>query len=642
MKLKKQYAELIANRKFMDASNLIVKERNKKPDDLECNILLADILVHTKKWDKAIELLGALEQAYKKNKQQLPAFLKIRRAEVFKSKGDNELAEQELRSIDISSIDIEEGAKVNAVLAMVKVQLKELEAASAFANKAISLEPNSQYSRYSKALVHIENREYEDGLTLLETNLEERSFYSDSIDLWLNTLEKLERSRYAQDVLEKLAEKHPDMLEFSYGIAVNAHRSGEIPTARKYFQICREKAPLNARILYEYGVIEKIGGNLELAEELVLKSLDLNPDQPGALRVLGQDKKFEYGDENYKRLNYVAAKFSEFSDNDQVQLHFALAKAAESVDDLDTAYRHWEVGGRKRKVLYPYQETEALQMSQMLPKVVTKERLLATNDKGSDTDVPVFILGMPRSGTTLMEQVLSAHPDIFGAGELKFMGGVVENIQYGPNRIRIGEKEPVFKYEDEIGWAPRGDAFAERLIRIADGDNYKRIVDKMPGNYNYVGFIRAIMPNAKIIHSRRHPVETCLSIYRILFSEGHQWSYDLKDLARYYRSYWNTMEHWRTEFPGEFLEIKYEENVHNLESQAKKLIDYLDLPWNEKCLEFYNVDRAVKTASLAQVRKPIYKSSTNRWKKYEKYLTPLLEEMPDIIEAYEAEIKHIR
>lgn len=642
MSIKKQYAELIANRKFMDASNFIVNERAKSPDDLELNILLADILVHTKKWDKSLELLGVLEQAYAKSSLNLPDFLKARRAEVFNATGQLEEAEKELRSIDVTKIDIDEGAKVNAVLAIVKMKLGELEAASAFANKAMSLQPKNQYARYAKALVLIENRNYDEGLALLEDNLSERSFYSDSIDLWLNTLEKLERSRYAQDVLEDLAQKHPDILEFSYGIAVNAHRSGEIPTARKYFQICREKAPQNARILYEYGVIEKIGGNLELAEELVLESLDLNPDQPGALRVLGQDKKFEYGDDNYKRLNYVAAKFSEFSDNDQVQLHFALAKAAEGVDELDTAYRHYEVGGRKRKVLHPYQEAESLKMSQMLPKVVTKERMLATGDKGSDTDLPVFILGMPRSGTTLMEQVLSAHPDIFGAGELKFMGGVVENIQYGQNRIRIGEKEPVFKYEDEVGWAPRGDAFAERLLRIADGNHYKRIVDKMPGNYNYVGFIRAIMPNAKIIHSRRHPVETCLSIYRILFSEGHQWSYDLKDLARYYRSYWNTMEHWRTEFAGEFLEIKYEENVHDLESQARKLIDYLELPWNDKCLEFYNVDRAVKTASLAQVRKPIYKSSINRWKKYEKYLTPLLEEIPDIIEAYEKEIAHLK
>jgi hypothetical protein len=321
-------------------------------------------------------------------------------------------------------------------------------------------------------------------------------------------------------------------------------------------------------------------------------------------------------------------------------LHYALAKAAEGVGELDTAFRHYSVGGAKKRKLDPYRERETMRLAQIVPKVVTQSNLDATNEKWSASDVPVFILGMPRSGTSLMEQILSAHPDVFGAGELKFLSSVLENIPINQARIRMGDKEPIFDYDDKVGWAPRGDRYVERIQGLADKP-YKRIVDKMPGNYNFVGLIHAILPNAKIIHSRRHPVETCLSCYRIFFAEGHQWTYNLTELGRYYRRYWDLMKYWREAFPGVMYEAIYEENVNDVETSAKNLISHLDLEWNDQCLEFYNVDRPVKTASLSQVRKPIYKTSTNRWRKYEKYLGPLLEEIGDIVEEYESEISHL-
>jgi hypothetical protein len=165
------------------------------------------------------------------------------------------------------------------------------------------------------------------------------------------------------------------------------------------------------------------------------------------------------------------------------------------------------------------------------------------------------------------------------------------------------------------------------------------MVDKMPGTFNFVGLIHAILPNARIIHSRRHPVETCLSCYRILFAEGHQWTYNLNELGRYYRRYWDLMRHWREQFPGVMYEVRYEDNVNDVESQARALINYLGLEWNDACLSFYDTDRPVKTASASQVRKPIYKTSTNRWRKYETYLKPLLDEIGDLVEQYEAELE---
>jgi hypothetical protein len=237
-----------------------------------------------------------------------------------------------------------------------------------------------------------------------------------------------------------------------------------------------------------------------------------------------------------------------------------------------------------------------------------------------------------------MEQILSAHPDIFGAGELKILTGVLENIPIAQNRLQINDKDPVFPYEQIATWEQRGRHYVDRLLKIA-GKPYKRIVDKMPGNYNFVGLIHAILPEAKIIHSRRHPVETCLSCYRIHFAEGHQWTYNLRELGRFYKRYWALMKYWREEFPGVMYEVRYEDNVADVEGSAKRLIAHLGLEWNENCLKFHEIDRPVLTASVTQVRKPIYTTSTNRWRKYEKYLGPLLDELGDLVDEYEAELK---
>lgn len=516
-----------------------------------------------------------------------------------------------------------------------------LEQAEKLADAALSLAPTHNHALYEMAQIKLAKNENELAIAHLEKNFKRQDLHGDSIDLWISTLAKMERNRYAQDTLESLSKKYPNVLEFLYGFATLANRAGETTLARPAFQRALKLSPANGRIYYELGVLERVAGNLEKSQEMIGKALDLQPDNPAAIRTYGSDLKYAYGDENYKRLNYVAAKFSDFTPIDQIHLHYALAKAQEDVGEMDSAFRHYEVAGAKKRKLEPYKERDAVKMIQIIPQVVTRARLGDTHQVGCDSEVPVFILGMPRSGTSLMEQILSAHPDIFGAGELKILPSVMENITVGQNRLRLGDREPVFPYEQNADWAMRGQAYVDRLHKLAGEQRYKRIVDKMPGNFNFVGLIHAILPNAKIIHSRRHPVETCLSCYRIHFAEGHQWTYQLQELGRFYKRYWNLMKYWREEFPGVMYEAVYEDNVADVEASAKRLIDYLGLEWNDRCLEFYNVDRPVKTASVTQVRKPIYKTSTNRWRKYEKYLGPLLDELGDIVPQYEAEIAHL-
>ena len=512
--------------------------------------------------------------------------------------------------------------------------------AQALVEAALTIDPDYRLALHERAEIHLVNGEEEQALALLEKNIRRKDLYGDSIDLWLATLNKANRNRYAQETLEELVKLHPDVVEFVFGYAVLANQAGEITLARPAYRKSMELSPNNPRIIYELGVLERVAGNLELSQELIGEALELKPDNPAALRTYCSDLKLTYGDENFKRLNYVAAKFTDFSAMEQIHLHYALAKAFEDVTELDTAFRHYGIAGEKKRREEKYDEREAAKMTQIIPRVVTQARLAETHQVGCQSEVPVFILGMPRSGTSLMEQILSAHPDIFGAGELKILTGVLENIAVAQNRVQMNEKDPVFAHELNATWEMRGQHYVDRLMKLADKP-YRRIVDKMPGNFNFVGLIHAILPKARIIHSRRHPVETCLSCYRIHFAEGHQWTYHQRELGRFYKRYWNLMKYWREEFPGVMFEVRYEDNVADVEGQAKKLIEHLGLEWNDNCLNFYNVDRPVKTASLTQVRKPIYNTSTNRWRKYEKYLGPLLEELGDIVPEYEAEIAHL-
>ncbi len=507
-------------------------------------------------------------------------------------------------------------------------------------DEALELKPGYQAAVHELAEIQLASKDTETAIQTLESNALREDSYGESIDLWLSTLRTLKRERYTQQKLQEAAAKWPKKVEYIFGLGVQAHRAGEVSVARPAFEKADQLSPNNHRILHEWGVMERIAGNIERSQDLLARSLAINPEQPATLRTFGNEHKYAYGDPVFTRLNYSAAKLADVEPIEQVHLHYALAKAFEDVSELDTAFRHYETAGIKKRRLDKFDERQSAKMFQIMPQVVKNASKMPNTQRGSESEVPVFILGMPRSGTSLMEQILSSHPDVFGAGELKLLPAAVDNIQYGANRLNINEPEPAFPYDQNASWKARGDWYVDKLEKLADKP-YRRIVDKMPGNFTLTGLIGAILPNARIIHSRRHPVETCLSNYRIHFAEGQHWSYNLRELGRYYKRYSNLMKYWREEFPGLMYEIRYEDNVADVEGQARKLIDFLGLEWFDGCLEFYNTDRPVKTASASQVRKPIYTTSTNRWRKYEKYLGPLLEELGDIVPEYEAEIAHL-
>jgi len=248
---------------------------------------------------------------------------------------------------------------------------------------------------------------------------------------------------------------------------------------------------------------------------------------------------------------------------------------------------------------------------------------------GNPSQVPIFVLGMPRSGTTLTEQIIASHPDVYGAGELSDLMDIVQLPANGQTVQPYPENLSVYPSKTcQILPSNTFQEFAAARLQ----QNTSRI--KMPANYMAMGLIPLMLPHAKIIHVKRNPVDTCLSCYTRLFNRHQDATYDLAELGRHYVGYERLMQHWRKVMPvGSFVEVQYEDIVADMEGQARRLIDYCELEWNDACLEFHKNKRSVRTASLTQVRQPIYNSSVERWRHYEKFLGPLLSALGDLAAA---------
>jgi hypothetical protein len=252
--------------------------------------------------------------------------------------------------------------------------------------------------------------------------------------------------------------------------------------------------------------------------------------------------------------------------------------------------------------------------------------LIAAKSGGDASQIPIFVLGMPRSGTTLIEQIIASHPMVHGGGELQALNEIVlGGREVTDNVIPFPESVPAL---DPSAVQQIGARYVDVLRRLAvkAGRNAERVTDKMPSNYYFVGLIHLALPNAKIVHAVRDPVDTCISCFSKLFSAEQNHTYDLGELGRYYRRYQRLMEHWRHVLPpGRMLEVRYEEVVADLEGQVRRIISHCGLPWDDRCLSFHKTERPVRTASATQVRQPIYKSAVGRWRVYEEQLGPLLD-----------------
>ncbi|MEO8331846.1 MAG: sulfotransferase [Gallionella sp.] len=431
----------------------------------------------------------------------------------------------------------------------------------------------------------------------------------------------IESYRRALEIKPDYAEAHTNLGNVQKDL-------GQFDEALKSYRRALEIDPRCDEAMLGISHLCVINGEMNEAQALVIKALEIKPDNLEARFLLANTRKAQAGDENLAALLAVEEKSrssgSPLPDKTAISLHFALGKCFDDLGDPDQAFPHFIEGCKLRRATFKYDAARVTQHFNEVIRVFDKATLARLRGGGNPSRVPIFVLGMPRSGTTLTEQIIASHPDVYGAGELPDMLRIVQREVAGKSRFPGN-----ILALDQENLARWGDDYVAGLRKRAP--DALHITDKLPDNFMFIGLIHVMLPNAKIIHVNRNPVDTCLSCFTKLSSRGLEQSYDLTELGRYYVDYARLMDHWRDVLPaGAFLDVQYEDIVAGQETQARRIIEFCGLEWNDACIDFHKHKRAVNTASMTQVRRPIYKSSLERWRAYEKYLGPLLDALGDL------------
>jgi tetratricopeptide (TPR) repeat protein len=405
-----------------------------------------------------------------------------------------------------------------------------------------------------------------------------------------------------------------------------AFERNDLDGALRHHRRALELKPDLADALNNMGNVLKELGKLDEARECYIKALALDPSVTGVYVNYADSVKFTPDNPHLKTMQAMRDGAVPLADTDRLQLDYALAKSYADLKEHKRSFAHLLSGSKLKRAQIQYDEPAALALFDRIEAVFTPEliRSKAKLGGGEASSVPIFVLGMPRSGTTLVEQILASHPQVHGAGELKAFNDVVNEV-HGPD----GQTIPYPEFMPALDAAALGKIGARYLAELRKlAPQAPHITDKMPSNYYFAGLIHLALPNAKIIHTVRDPVDTCISCFSKLFTAEQNHTYDLGELGRYHRRYRQLMDHWRRLLPaGCILDVRYEDVVADLDTQARRIVSHCGLAWDDRCLSFHETDRPVRTASATQVRQPIYKSAVGRWRVYEEFLGPLLTEL---------------
>jgi tetratricopeptide (TPR) repeat protein len=365
-------------------------------------------------------------------------------------------------------------------------------------------------------------------------------------------------------------------------------------------------------------------GRLTEAREAAERAVALAPRELSYLRQLGDVGKYVAGDRYFTSLEALAADTAAVSVDDQIILHFALAKAHADIGKPEEEFRQLLAGNALKRAQIDYDEMTVLGEIERTRQVFTAEFIRASEGAGEPSPKPIFIIGMPRSGTTLVEQILASHPAVRGAGELTLFERAIDDVRAAMTEAAAYPEMALRMSGNDS--RELGARYLAAIEQLAPASSH--VTDKMPTNFLFAGLIHLALPHATIIHTVRDPVDTCISCFSRLFTEVNFQTYDLAELGRYYRHYRALMAHWHRVLPaGRILDVSYEETVADLEGAARRILSHCGLPWDPRCLDFHLTERVVRTASATQVRQPIYTSSIGRWRAYEPMLGPLLAEL---------------
>jgi tetratricopeptide (TPR) repeat protein len=470
------------------------------------------------------------------------------------------------------------------LLAVLAVEAGNHAAAADLFERAVAVRPKDPVilNNYGNALSHA--RRFEEAIQTLEQAL---ALNPDMADAWLNLGRALNMSGRPEDSLRALRQL----------LKIKPDSSGALTgMARAYTEL----------------------GQFDMAEEIARALIERTPESALGYVPLANIRKFKAADPELIKVETLATN-KDLSPADRRGLAYAAGKMCDDAGRYDDAYRYYDEANAARGLVYDH-EAIVKDYDQSI-RVFTKKFFKAREGWGSDSKRPIFIVGMPRSGTTLVETILGAHPQVFAAGELetikrlsRTMGDIVPEDRGGALNVQ------------QLSWYG-AEICAQRYLDVIKRKNatVDHVTDKLPHNFQELGLIALLFPNARIVHCKRHPLDTLLSCWMQNFNDGHAYSANLTDGARHYREYLRLMEHWRAVLPTPIHDVEYEAMVGDQELTTRELLDFVRLPWDERCMSFHKVERTVMTASIWQVRQPLYTRSKGRWMNYERHLGPVRE-----------------
>ena len=418
----------------------------------------------------------------------------------------------------------------------------------------------------------------------------------------------------AVDCFQKVLAVSPQHIYALYNLGMAYAAQGAYEKALDQFRLLEQLTPKSATLFYQIGVVSRILGRLDEAEAALRHALQLNPDYATAYFPLSAMKHYEDRDDaDVIAMERILAQGG-LSEDVVTKLNFSLAKVYEDLHDYDRAFTCLARGNQLRRQQYRYDVSVHEDYFRRLRETFTAEFFRQRSGYGVRDRTPIFIVGMPRSGTSLVEQILASHPQVYGGGEL---GDLIRIIMHQRQELST-DFISFLDADDCMRMASQYLAALRQLSATA-----KYITNKSPLNFQLIGMIRLLFPDARVIHCQRDPMDTCLAIYKQNFTVTHKFAFDLVELGQYYRAYSELMDHWRQVLPGFIYENSYEDLVADQQTGTRSLLEFCGLDWDDACMTFYETQRAVSTASLVQVRRPIYQTSVAKWRKYERHLEPL-------------------
>jgi len=518
----------------------------------------------------------------------------------------------------------------NAVAeAIMRVQEGRDEEAIKLLRKVLKSYPdNVDAMRYLAAAYLKEKKNMGDAEALLRRASQIAPGYSEVLMLLGSVL--LERNRFsdAAKTFEKLIKLHPDSDAAWAGLGQALARGDQTEKSEEAFAHAIELNPNVPLVQMSYGHILKTNGDQEKALKAFRQAIRLKPSFGEVYWSMANLKIFKFKDVEVAAME-EQLRGGELGDSAEVHFRFALGKAYEDMKDYDKAWNYYDTGNQKQRGLVSHDPVEMELKQAQIMDVFTDEFLQQHSGNGFDAPDPIFVVGLPRSGSTLIEQILASHSMVEGTAELPFLGKMAASMgRYRADAVLFPEAIKDFRRQDWL-------AYGKQYIEASAGYralNTPYFTDKLPNNFPLVGLIHLILPNAKIINARRHPIDCCLGNYKQLWGKGQHFAYDVFELAEYYKEYHKIMTYWHSVLPGKVLDVHYEETVIDLEGQVRKILEYCDLPFEDQCLRFYETERAIRTASSEQVRQPIYQGALGRWRHYEKDIAYWIEELAPIID----------